>query len=83
MTWDLWDTLCISKMEVGLGFQNLGLLNQAMLAKLGWKIITQSYMFLAIFLKAKNISQEDIFGGQRKYKNHHIFGLLYFGVDWH
>ena len=53
MSWVAWDRLTKSKAEGGLGFRDIQLFNQSLLAKIAWKIITVPDCFLARILKDK------------------------------
>ena len=51
--WVSWDKLCVSKALGGMGFRNLKMFNQAMLAKVGWRIIDNPGSLLSRVLKGK------------------------------
>ncbi|KAL0405499.1 UNVERIFIED_CONTAM: putative mitochondrial protein [Sesamum latifolium] len=55
-----WDKLCARKEEGGLGLQNLGAFNQAMLAKELWRIITNPNALLSQLLKHKYFPNSDM-----------------------
>uniref|UniRef100_A0A803Q9W0 Reverse transcriptase n=1 Tax=Cannabis sativa TaxID=3483 RepID=A0A803Q9W0_CANSA len=50
--WGNWKKLCKPKEKGGMGFKNLELFNQSLLAKQGWKIINNPHSMLARVLKA-------------------------------
>ncbi|PNX98065.1 ribonuclease H [Trifolium pratense] len=51
--WIKWSTVCKHKMEGGIGFRDLRAFNEALLAKQGWRLITQPDSLVAKILKAK------------------------------
>lgn len=51
--WTAWDKLTLPKQLGGLGFRDIQALNQALLAKVGWKIITKPDCLLARTLPGK------------------------------
>ncbi|XP_033133967.1 uncharacterized mitochondrial protein AtMg00310-like [Brassica rapa] len=53
-----WDNLAKPKVLGGLGLRDIQLFNQALLAKLAWRIITVPYCLLARVLKGKYCHKE-------------------------
>ncbi|XP_062028495.1 uncharacterized protein LOC133744394 [Rosa rugosa] len=51
--WRSWENLCLTKHEGGMGFKNLYAYNLAMLAKQGWRMITNSQSLIAQIFKAR------------------------------
>lgn len=46
-----WDSLCLTKNEGGLGFQELGAFNQALLARQTWQVLSNpSSLFASVLL---------------------------------
>lgn len=50
--WRSWDRMCLSKEEGGMGFKNLHAYNLAMLAKQGWRLVTNPNSLIARLYKA-------------------------------
>lgn len=50
--WIDWNILCTRKLDCGLGFRNMCFFNQALLAKQGWKIASQTDSLLHKIFKA-------------------------------
>jgi hypothetical protein len=53
MHWLSWDTMTLPKSEGGLGYKDLHSFNIAMLAKQGWRLLTDPKLLCARVLKAK------------------------------
>jgi len=52
--------MCKSKLYVGMGFQSLQVFSLALLAKQGWRILTNPNSLVAQVYKAKYFSYDDI-----------------------
>lgn len=50
--WRAWDQMSLSKAEGGMGFKNLHAYNLAMLAKQGWRLLTNPSSLIARLYKA-------------------------------
>ena len=53
IAWVSWKSMCKSKLNGGMGFQNLQAFNLAMLAKQGWKLLSNPLSLVARIYKAK------------------------------
>lgn len=53
MYWQNWASLCLPKTMGGLGFQDPGKLNQALLAKVAWRIFNNPNLLISQVLLAK------------------------------
>ncbi|CAN1181617.1 Putative ribonuclease H protein At1g65750 [Linum perenne] len=61
ITWVAWSRLCTPKSKGGLGFRDLHHFNLALLAKQGWKIISEPNSLLARFYKGKYFHDSTFF----------------------
>ena len=59
MHWLAWERLCQRKTKGGLGYRDLHLFNLAMLARQGWRLITEPSSLCAQVLKAKYFQNGD------------------------
>jgi hypothetical protein len=51
--WIWWDKITLSKAQGGLGFRNLRVFNQALLARQAWRLMTKPTTLCARVLRAK------------------------------
>jgi hypothetical protein len=56
--WIKWQNICNHKKKIGMGFRNPRALNEALLAKQGWRLITHPKSLVAQILKAKYYPKE-------------------------
>ena len=61
IAWVSWKELCKSKLSGGMGFKNLQAFNLAMLAKQGWRLISNPNSLVAQIFKARYYSHGDVF----------------------
>ncbi|XP_019163544.1 PREDICTED: uncharacterized protein LOC109159890 [Ipomoea nil] len=57
--WLAWNKMCYPKVQGGLGFKGLSKFNLALLAKQGWRLLTQPSSLAARIIKARYYPQSD------------------------
>lgn len=68
MAWIAWEKLCTPKAEGGMGFKDLKAFNLALLAKHGWKILTNPNSLSHEVLKAKYFAKSNFMETQLGHK---------------
>ena len=64
MAWVGWRKMCKSKLQGGMGFRNLKAFNSAMLAKQGWRLLSNPSSLVARLYRAKYHPTGDILGAK-------------------
>ncbi|XP_045797508.1 uncharacterized protein LOC123891638 [Trifolium pratense] len=64
--WMKWSKVCTQKKSGGLGFRNLRAFNEALLAKQGWRLITNPTSLVAQVLKEKYYPNEGFLNAKHK-----------------
>ena len=89
MHWCSWDSLCKPKSMGGMGFRNLHIFNQALLAKQMWRLHVNHDTLLHKILKARYFRHDDILEARRgldpSYSWRNLWGaksLLLDGLRW-
>jgi hypothetical protein len=89
MNWRSWDWLSTPKVLGGMGFPDLPLFNQAMLAKQGWRLLTDPSSLCARVLKGRYYPDTDFWSATKPRPASYTWPsilhgreLLYQGVCW-
>ncbi|CAL1378948.1 unnamed protein product [Linum trigynum] len=88
--WVSWRDMCRSKHDGGMGFRHFELFNQALLAKIGWRILCEPQSLLAQVYKGKYFPQGNFLSATARSRpswgwQSILFGrrLLEMGLRWH
>nr|XP_023912601.1 uncharacterized protein LOC112024185 [Quercus suber] len=65
IAWVSWRKMCRSKLHGGMGFRNIQAFNLAMLAKQGWRILTNPNSLMARVFKAKYFPFDDVLNSKK------------------
>ena len=60
MAWMGWSKICKSKLEGGMGFRDIQFFNLAMLAKQGWRMLSNPSSLMAHLYKANYYPNGDV-----------------------
>jgi hypothetical protein len=79
--WKKWCDIAIPKAIGGMGFRDLQLFNQAMLAKKGWRLMTKPNSLCAKVLKGKYYPNNDFLSARRKKNSSHTWRAILHGRE--
>ncbi|GAU51479.1 hypothetical protein TSUD_413680 [Trifolium subterraneum] len=71
--WVNWKTICKQKKLGGMGFRDLRAFNEALLAKQGWKILTEQNSLMAKTMKAKYFPQTQFLQAKKGARSSYIW----------
>lgn len=81
MYWRRWEELATPKCEGGMGFKDFQLFNQAMLAKQGWRLLTNPKSLCARVLRAKCYHGGDFMTARKKKNSSHTWRAILHGRE--
>jgi hypothetical protein len=81
MHWITWEDLSIPKSCGGMGFKDFVLFNKAMLAKQGWRLISNPDSLCAKVLRGKYYHNGDIITAGKKRNSSHTWSAILFGRE--
>jgi hypothetical protein len=79
--WRKWKDLAVPKSAGGMGFRDLTLFNQALLAKQGWRLITKPNYLCAGVLREKYYHGFDFMSVRRKRNASHTWNAILHGRE--
>ena len=74
--WHSWNNMAKSKFDGGMGFRNLHCFNLALLAKQGWRLISQPDSLCAQVLKAKYFPKNELLQSKPDFAPSYIWRSL-------
>ncbi|KAK3199433.1 hypothetical protein Dsin_022848 [Dipteronia sinensis] len=79
VSWVKWENLCLPKACEGLGFKDIYLFNQALLAKQAWRIFHNQDSLVARILKSKYFKTDDFLQADLKIGRSHTWRSIVWG----
>ncbi|KAK3218418.1 hypothetical protein Dsin_012388 [Dipteronia sinensis] len=79
ISWVSWEKACIPKINGGLGFKDLAVFNQALLAKQAWRLAVGSESLAFRLLKAKYFRKDDFLWAKLKPRASHVWRSIIWG----
>jgi hypothetical protein len=74
--WVNWKKTCKQKKMGGMGFRDLGVFNEALLAKQGWRIMTEPTSLMATVLKAKYFPNDHFLKAKQGYRPSYVWQCI-------
>lgn len=81
MHWKKWQDIAVPKCVGGMGFRDLQLFNKAMLAKQGWRLLTNPESLCARVLRGKYYNGKDFMTATRRRGSSHTWRAILFGRE--
>jgi hypothetical protein len=81
MHWRKWEEITIPKGEGGMGFRDLQLFNQSMLARQGWRLLTRPESLCARVLKGRYFHDCDFVAARKKRNSSHTWRAILHGRE--
>ena len=81
IAWVSWKEMCKSKSSGGMGFRNLQAFNLAMLAKQGWRLISNPNSLVAQIFKARYYPHGDIFHAKLRSSPSYTWRSIFNGLE--
>ena len=89
MHWLSWEKLCLPKTQGGMGFRDLRVFNQALLAKQGWRLLCDTGSLVHMVLSARYYPNDGFLEARRGYDPSYVWrsiwgakSLLLDGLKW-
>lgn len=77
MHWVSWEKLCLPKSLESLGFRDLKIFNQALLAKQGWRLLNATYSLAYQVLKARYFKNVDFIDANKGHDPSHVWRSIW------
>jgi hypothetical protein len=79
--WRKWEDISIPKSSGGMGFRDFQLFNQSMLAKQGWRLLTNPDSLCARVLRGKYFHDTNFMSARKKRNSSHVWNAILHGRE--
>ena len=81
VSWVSWENLCLPKHMGGVGFKDISVFNQALLAKQAWRILSSPESLVSKVLQAKYFPNSDFLASSAHVGCSHIWRSIVWGKE--